>query len=287
MVLEVEKIRRLEFKEENKKTGKVENIGYIEIKNQEETEDEKLKLYFYGDIGSSQWQTEWYEEDKCPDDITKFFDSIDKNKDIDVYFNSGGGDVFAGIAMYNIIKRHQGKTTAHVDGLAASTASVILCACDDVIVYNGSQVMVHKPSMWAGGNSDDFYKAIERLDKAQESIVDVYMTKVKDGVERSTIEELVNNETWLTTGDIQNYFDFSIDIATNAMTACNSTYFDKYKNKPNIKINDNDISQVLDIKTLQNIVDEAIKKVFENNKASDPLAQEKEKILNDLDSYGI
>lgn len=283
------KIRRLDFKKENKKTGKVENIGYIEVKNEGESEEnQNTSLYFYGDIGSAQWETSWYEEDKCPDDIAKFFNSIDSNKDLDIYFNSGGGDVFAGLAICNIIKRHNGTTTAHIDGLAASIASVIVCACDKVIVYNGSQVMVHKPAMCARGNSDDLKKAIEILEKAQQSIVDVYMTKVKADVERSTIEELVNNETWMTTSDIQNYFDFDIDTSIQSMTACNSTYFDKYNRLPqNIKQTNSNIDK-LTIEKIQQIVNDALKKVIKVDDLLDKnIEEEKRKILDDLDLFGI
>lgn len=283
------KIRRLDFKKENKKTGKVENIGYIEVKNEGESEEnENTSLYFYGDIGSAQWETSWYEEDKCPDDIAKFFNAIDSNKDLDIYFNSGGGDVFAGLAIYNIIKRHNGTTTAHIDGLAASIASVIVCACDKVIVYNGSQIMVHKPAMCARGNSDDLKKAIEILEKAQQSIVDVYMTKVKADVERSTIEELVNNETWMTTSDIQNYFDFDIDTSIQSMTACNSTYFDKYNRLPqNIKQTNSNIDK-LTIEKIQQIVNDALKKVIKVDDLLDKnIEEEKRKILDDLDLFGI
>lgn len=280
------KIRRLDFKKENKKTGKVENIGYIEVKNEDKSdENENTSLYFYGDIGSAQWETSWYEEDKCPDDVAKFFNAIDSNKDIDIYFNSAGGDVFAGLAIHNIIKRHTGKTTAYIDGLAASIASVIVCACDEVIAYNGSQIMVHKPIICMRGNSNDLQKGIALLDKAQESIIDVYMTKAKDGVERSTIEELVNNETWMTTTDMQNYFDFDIDTSIQSMTVCNSTYFDKYNRLPqNIKQTNSNI----DKSTIEQIVNEALKKVINVDDLLDKsIEEEKRKILDDLYLFGI
>lgn len=288
--------KKLKFTEKDK-NGNIKDIGYIEVINENEEqeeqtqeeqteESEKLSLYFYGDIGSAQWETGWYDEDKCPDDVAKFFDSIDSSKDLDIYFNSGGGDVHAGLAIHNIIKRHQGQTTAHIDGLAASIASVIVCACDKVIVYNGSQVMVHRPAMCARGNVDDFKRAIGVLEKAQESIIDVYMTKVKDGIERSTIEELVNNETWMTTADIQNYFDFDIDTSIQSMTACNSTYFDKYNNLPqNIKHTNTDINE-LTAEKLEQIINNAFKKVLKVDDLN-IIEKEKREILNDLDLYGI
>lgn len=277
------KIRRLDFKKENKKTGKVENIGYIEVKNEGESEENKnISLYFYGDIGSAQWETSRSEENKCPDDVINFFNAIDSNKDVDIYFNSGGGNAFAGLAIHNIIKRHNGKTTAYIDGLAASIASVIVCACDEVVAYNGSQLMVHKPMACIRGNSNDLKNGIDLLDKVEESIVDVYMTKVKDGVERSTIEELVNNETWMTTSDMQNYFDFKVDNSIQSVSACSSTYFDIYEHKP--KALEEDIK-----------LEKAVNKILDKFESQRKLRgidnididAQKQEILKDLDLFGI
>src|SRR3712207_1077741 len=133
------KVLELKIKD---KTGQIKNTGKIEIKNQ--TED-KAELYFYGDIVSETWQSYWFEEDKCPQDVSDFLKELENSKDVDIYINSGGGSVFAGIAIYSMLKRHKGKKIVHVDGLAASIASVIALAGDEVIIPSYANFMIHNP----------------------------------------------------------------------------------------------------------------------------------------------
>lgn len=217
---------KFNFTRKNKVTGKIEQVGYAQLNN----DGDRAQLYLYGDIVSATWQSEWYEEDKCPQDISDFINQIEDEKEVDIFFNSGGGDVFAGIAICNILKRHSGKITGYVDGLAASIASVILCACDVVIRATGSQVMVHKPWSWTAGNATDFRKLADDLDKCEECMLDIYMTKAKEGVTRETLSDLLAKESWLTE-NVFDYFDFERS-ETAAAQACASVYFDKYANIP-------------------------------------------------------
>lgn len=115
-----------------------------------------------------------------------------------MYINSGGGDVFAGIAIHSILSRHTGHKTGIVDGMAASIASVILMACDSIVMSSGAQIMIHKPLSWAYGNADDFQRLISELDKCQKSITDIYMGRVKEGVTEEQVTDLINAETWMT-----------------------------------------------------------------------------------------
>ena len=87
-------------------------------------------LYFYGDIVSDWWGA-WQDEDQYPDAVKNFL-AEHQGKDLNIYINSGGGSVFAGIAIYNMLKRHQGKKTVYVDALAGSIASVIAFAGDKI-----------------------------------------------------------------------------------------------------------------------------------------------------------
>lgn len=100
------KKRRFDFTKKNKRSGKVENVGYLDLEQDEE--QSRCSLYFYGDIVSATWESMWYEEDRCPQDIADFLNQLDGYEDIDIYFNSGGGDVFAGLAIYNQLKRYDG-----------------------------------------------------------------------------------------------------------------------------------------------------------------------------------
>ena len=120
----------LELKNKDLRTGKEKLVGKMEIKNQTNTSAE---LYFYGDIVSSTW-SKWEKEDKCPQDVADFLNEIKNTNELSIYINSGGGSVFAGISIYNMLKRHSAYKTVYVDGLAASIASVIALAGDKVII---------------------------------------------------------------------------------------------------------------------------------------------------------
>ena len=89
--------------------------NFLEVKNATNT---SADLYFYGDIVSS-WLGAWDDTDQYPDSVKNFLDEH-KGKDLNIYVNSNGGSVFAGIAIYNMLKRHNGHKTVYIDGLAAS-----------------------------------------------------------------------------------------------------------------------------------------------------------------------
>lgn len=220
---------KFNFTQRNPKTKKLENVGFMQIQNA--AAGGGMELYIYGDIVSSTWDT-WCAEDVCPQDIADFMNQIPTNADLTVYINSGGGDVFAGIAIHSILSRHTGHKKGIVDGLAASIASVILMACDEIVMSSGAQLMIHKPSTaFAYGNADDFRDLIARLDKAQESITGIYMQNVKEGVTEEDITEKINAETWMNADEAGEIFDIAIEVRP-VMAACVGWMADRYKHKP-------------------------------------------------------
>jgi len=119
-----------------------------------------------------------------------------EGKSIALRINSAGGSCDQGIAIYNSIKRRRGKTTIYVDSVAASIASVIAMAGDEVIMAKGSKLMVHKPWTLTQGNADDLRKMADLLDKYSEGLYDIYAERT--GMSREALEELLSKETWLT-----------------------------------------------------------------------------------------
>lgn len=214
------------FTRRNPKTKKIEDSGYMEIKNA----DEGVQLYIYGDIVSSELDA-WSNDDIYPQGIADFMNQIDMDQDLTVYVNSGGGDVFAGIAIYNILSRHTGHIKGIVDGIAASIASVILMACDEIVMATGTQIMIHKPLTIAVGNADDLKKVVEELDNCQKNITDIYMKHVKEGVSESDITEKINAETWMNTEDAQEVFDITVEERPK-VAACIGWMMDRYKHVP-------------------------------------------------------
>lgn len=203
---------------------------FLKIKNSTETSS---SLYFYGDIVCDEWDA-WAEEDQYPLSIKNFL-TTEQGKDLNIYINSGGGSVFAGMAIYNMLKRHEGFKTVYVDGVAASIASVIALAGDKVVIPENAYFMIHKPWMglWGAYNSDKLIKASEDLDRIEEGILNVYKDNLREGIDIEEIKEKLREETWFTGKEASNYFNFEVD-EKKEVVACVSDYFDKYNKMPNI-----------------------------------------------------
>lgn len=206
--------------------GQPRTFGHIDMKNSAGT----AELYFYGDIVDDELVAAYW-GGSCPQEIADFVNGLDPNQPVTIYFNSGGGDVFAGLAIYNILTRHQGQKNGVVDGLCASIASVILMACDSRKIGTGAQLMVHDPWTWTEGNAAQLRSTADNLDQAAESILDVYMTAAADGVTRDQIADLMHNETWLRGEKAAEFFRVDT-VDSPAVAAAASALFGSYKHLP-------------------------------------------------------
>lgn len=130
-------------------------------------------------------------------------DSLDNvKKDIVIRLNSGGGDVFEGIEIYNYLKSLSNHITIEVTALAASAASLVAMAGDKIIIRTGANMMVHEASTMAFGNKSDIQKTLNALTAIDTSIVDIYHDRT--GLDREEIVNLITNETWLTADEAIN-----------------------------------------------------------------------------------
>jgi ATP-dependent Clp protease protease subunit len=118
-------------------------------------------------------------------------------KTLRVHFNSDGGVVTEGTNMYNALRAFPGEKIGIVEGIAASIASVVLMACDEIKVAKGAYIMIHNPSGGViRGGADDLRGAAEALDKMRGDILDIY--EARTGIERTKLEKLVDAETYFT-----------------------------------------------------------------------------------------
>lgn len=225
-------MKEFSFTKRDSRTKEARKVGSLTLKQKNYLDTQKAELYFYGDIVSDTWQSYYYEENKCPQDICDFLEEINQFDNIDIYMNSGGGSVHAGLAIYHLLKRHTGLKTVYIDGIAASIASVIMLAGDKIIVPYDAQVMIHQPWSYVIGNADDFIKEAEILNVCQESIVNVYMQHVKEGVTREQIIDLMKKETWFTGASIINYFNVVVNQQATPLNCCMSLYYDNYLHSP-------------------------------------------------------
>lgn len=171
--------------------------------------DTSVDLYFYGDIVSDWWGA-WQEEDQYPEAIKNFLTEAN-GKDLNIYINSGGGSVFAGIAIYNMLKRYTGKKTVYVDALAGSIASIIVFADSEMpTIPSNAYLMIHKP--WAGceGNATEMRKMADTLDAVESGILSIYAEHLAEGVDIDTVKELMEQETWLNGTQAAQYFQVKV-----------------------------------------------------------------------------
>ena len=141
-------------------------------------------------------ESSWFDDDITPKQFkTELYDGGQTSDDIVVKLHSPGGDVFAAAQIYNMLKEYPGHISVHVDGLAASAASVIAMAGDEVCVSPLSVLMIHNPAMFISGEVSDLQAGINLLSEVKESIINAY--QVKTGLSRTKISNMMNAETWM------------------------------------------------------------------------------------------
>lgn len=150
----------------------------------------KGELVFYGPVGASFW-----EDSITAKSVSSALKDMGEVDEIEIRINSVGGDVFEGVAIYNRLAQHKAKKVVYVDALAASIASIIAMAGDEILVGDGAEIMVHKPWTIAAGDSSDFLNVVDRLDDVEENLVTIYSKRT--GLGRSEIKEMLAKETWL------------------------------------------------------------------------------------------
>ena len=116
-------------------------------------------------------------------------------KAVTVNVNSPGGDMFEGLAIYNLLREHPAQVTVRVMGLAASAASVIAMAGDRIEMGLGSMFMVHNSWGLVMGNQNDMREAADTFAEFDAAMADIYAART--GADRSEIEAMMNAETWL------------------------------------------------------------------------------------------
>ncbi|MGL6063757.1 MAG: head maturation protease, ClpP-related [Fusobacteriaceae bacterium] len=212
------------------KNGKV--AGNFEIKN---VTEKKAELVIYGEIVTRAWDS----SDVEPADVKKFLDEIE-GKDLDIFINSPGGSVFAGITIYNMLKRHTGYKKVYIDGLAASIASVIAMAGDEINIPKNAYLMIHKAWGFVCGNADKFRENAEIFDRLDGTLKTIYLEKALEGITEEKFEELMKAETWLNGEDAKKYFKINILEEKDIAAAINSEICLNYKLPSELKIISNE-----------------------------------------------
>jgi ATP-dependent Clp protease, protease subunit len=214
----------------------------IDVKNVEKkfeitNKADSSEILLYGAIGESFFD-DAISAKAFSEELKKIPSSV---KNITLRVNSPGGSVFDGMTIYERLKNHPAKVTAYVDGLAASIASVIIMAADEVIVGDGAMIMIHKPMVGTYGNSLELERMIDILDKIENQMIGIYAKKT--GMTRAEISSALAAETWYTAdeaiemGYAKKKYEAheTLHIAASMIENCNW-----FKHKPHIK-NKNDL----------------------------------------------
>ncbi|QYR20808.1 Clp protease ClpP [Paenibacillus sp. sptzw28] len=160
-------------------------------------DNEDVELRIEGEIISNDdaWIYEWFGIPAATPNAFRTALAEHKGKNITVWIDSWGGDVFAAAGIYNAMKEHKGKVTAKIDGKAVSAASVIAMAADEILMSPASILMIHNPWTGARGEAKDMRHAADVLDEVKETIINAYQTKT--GLSRNKISRLMDDETWM------------------------------------------------------------------------------------------
>lgn len=168
--------------------GKLDQPG-LAVRN----EGGARELMIYGRIGGGGW----FDEGIGASDVAAALRELGPGP-VDVRINSGGGDVFDGVAIHSLLVRHQGTVTTYIDGLAASAASFIAMAGDNIVMARNGFMMIHDGMTMTYGNGNTHRASAELLDKISDTIADMYAERAGEDVAYWRNLMTVNGEdgTW-------------------------------------------------------------------------------------------
>jgi ATP-dependent Clp protease protease subunit len=187
----------------------------------------KGELYLYGEIASSTW----FDDEVTPKTFKADLDALGDIDTLDVFINSPGGDVFAGWALINILKRHKATTTGHNDGLVASIAFDIFQSMDKRMASETSIFMTHNCWTFAMGDRNALRKLADEMEKIDGMMAET--TSKKSGKTIEEIKAIQDAETWYTAAEAVDA-KFADELEQGeAIAAClTPEFFAKYKHPP-------------------------------------------------------
>lgn len=151
-------------------------------------------IYVYGVIGG-----DWFGDGVTATQFAQDLKALGAVKSIDLHINSEGGSVFDGKAMYSLLVAHPATVTSYIDGLAASAASFLAMAGDEIIISEGGFVMIHDAYGVSFGRAIDMRAYADLLDSVNATIREVYTARTKNTDEQ--VAQWMDEETWFNAKD--------------------------------------------------------------------------------------
>ena len=197
-----------------------------------------------------------------------FIDEIKgfKNTPLNLHINCVGGDVFEGMAIYNVLKKRTAETIVYIEGIAASMGSVVALAADKVVMAENSLFMIHNAWGGAMGEAKELKKTANLLDKISNEIADIYIKKTNLPYDR--VKEMMDEETWLNADEA---FELGfVDSISDAIKVAAKYDVSKFKN-----ITDEEIKSKLNINLKSKNMTDELKNWF-NDKIEGIIARVKD-----------
>lgn len=188
--------------------------------NFSKTGETSAELNIYGEIvNGDKWLYEQFGVEAVDQlEFIRELEAMGRITDLTLYINSTGGDVFAAQTMHNVLKRHNAKVTGVIDGLCASSACIIACACDTLKMPLNAQMMFHDVMTGLMGyySAEQLRDQADVLDQVRGGIVAAYMTK--SGKTEKELAKLMKGENWLTAKQCLEY-GFADEVLYEKQTA--------------------------------------------------------------------
>jgi ATP-dependent Clp protease protease subunit len=218
-----------------------------------------------------------------PQTIKSQLSDMKDEDEIIVNINSNGGDVFSGVAIYNMLRRQDAHITVNVDGLAASIASVIAMAGDTINMPNNAVMMIHNAWTQITGDSKTFKKQADSLERINSVVFNSYVDKNPD-IDHALLRQYMDEETWFTANDAKEVgLIDNITKSTRVAAAATSTmlggehFMSKYRNEGTGQTEAptaDDVMAILqEIKTDVKAVREKVEGKEDDKKEDDPQPQ--------------
>lgn len=186
----------------------------------------------YGAIVPDHWV---WSDDDVDTSAASFKKQLNNFEDIDeivVNINSPGGSVFEGVTIFNMLKNHKAKIIVNIEGLAASIASVIAMAGDEVRMPSNAMLMIHNAMGGGFGNANEIRKFADDLEKINQTVVNSYLIK-NPSMEQEQLQSLLDAESWLSASEaLELGFVDEVLRSVEAVAQIDTDLLNKYENVP-------------------------------------------------------
>lgn len=155
----------------------------------------EAEIYIYGDIGDH-WDADGITAKKFVKELNAL-----KVATAHLHINSPGGNVFDGSTIYNALRQHKARVVTHIDGLAASAASLVAMAGDEIWISGNAFIMIHNPWTFVAGDSKALRRTAEDLDLLVDMFARTYTSRARGKTDYEAMLAYMDNETWFSAED--------------------------------------------------------------------------------------